>query len=293
MGRLLMKLPAVFWMRCKLLWGKAADAALPNILKSYKCKGCCMKKRIHAICLMSAFLFAGCSRFTCYDPQIYQEPTATEVFRNEEACSPNILQIGIEGNREGEQVFTISIEDYIENYNSFYRRNNVRDFFSPVSEWQYDRRETGIHSDHEMKFYYFQLDEKVYSLPTVAVYVPTNVDRIQEITVNFDQHSFTEYGFQLYKEMCCYTMKIFFPDLTDEERATICSEIISLGNQNILSSEEWYDKGAVPCVLFHADGIGVYPYFAVGDWDRFCVIPVTEDILSNFTQKGVKIYEIP
>lgn len=255
-----------------------------------------MKKKIlivNAICLMIAFLFAGCSRLPPYDPRISQEPTATEASLSTETVNPDILQISIEGNREDDLVFTINIEDYIEIYNSFYRENNVRDFFSPVSEWQCDHRETGIHSDHEMKFYYFQLDEKVYSLPTVAVYVPTNVDRIQEITINFDQHSFTEYGFQLYKEICCYTMKIFFPDLTDEERSMVCSEIISLGNRNVLSSEEWYDKGAIPCVLFHADGIGIYPYFAIGDWDRFCVIPVTEDILSNFTQKGVKIYEIP
>ena len=255
-----------------------------------------MKKKIllvNAICLMIAFLFAGCSRLPRYDPRMSQEPTATEASLSTETVNPDILQISIEGNREGELVFTINIEDYIEIYNSFYRENNVRDFFSPVSEWQCYHRETGIHSDHEMKFYYFQLDEKVYSLPTVAVYVPTNVDRIQEITINFDQHSFTEYGFQLYKEICCYTMKIFFPDLTDEERSTVCSEIISLGNRNVLSSEEWYGKGAIPCVLFHRDGIGIYPYFAIGDWDRFCVIPVTEDILSNFTQKGVKIHEIP
>ena len=169
-----------------------------------------MKKKIRierAICLIIAFLLAGCSRLPRYDPS--QEPTATEAALSTETVNPDILQISIEENREGELVFTINIEDYIEIYNSLYRENNVRDFFSPVSQWQCDHRDTGIHSDHEMKFYYFQLDEKVYSLPTVAVYVPTNVDRIQEITVNFDQHSFTEYGFQLYKEICCYTMKIF------------------------------------------------------------------------------------
>ena len=253
-----------------------------------------MKKKIRiesAICLIIAFLLAGCSHLHCYDTQISQE--TTEASLNTKTDNPDILQVRIEENRENEQVFTISIEDYIECFNSFYRENNDRDFFSPVSQWQCYHRDTGIHSDHEMKFYYFQLDEKVYSLPTVAVYVPTNADRIQEITVNFDEHSFTESGFQLYKEICRYTMNVFFPDLTDEERSTICSEIISLGSRDVLSSEEWYDTGTIPCVLFHRDGIGIYPYFAVGDWDRFCVIPVTEDIVSSFTQKGVEIYEIP
>lgn len=255
-----------------------------------------MKKKIldkTVICVIIALLFAGCSRLAYYDSKTSQEPTTSETSLNAEIAKPDILRIGIEENREGEQVFTIDIEDYIQRYNSFFRGDYGRDFFSPVSEWRCYRRDSGIHSDHEMKFYYFQLDEQVYSLPTVAVYVPTNADHIQEITINFDEHSFTESGFQLYKEICRYTMKVFFPDLTDEERSTICSQIFSLGNQNVLSSEEWYDTGAIPCVLFHRDGIGIYPYFAIGNWERFCVIPVTEDILSNFTQKGAEIHEIP
>lgn len=53
------------------------------------------------------------------------------------------------------------------------------------------------------------------------------------------------------------------------------------------------DVGSVPSVLFHKNGIGVYPYFAIGDWERFCIIPVTEELLTEFAQKGVELHEIP
>lgn len=92
--------------------------------------------------------------------------------------------------------------------------------------------------------------------------------------------------------MCYYTMKVFFPNLPDESILDLCSEIIAMGNQNVFSSDEWYDKDAVPFVLFHKDGIGVYPYFAIGDWEHFCIIPVTEEIIAEFEKKGAQIHEI-
>lgn len=45
-------------------------------------------------------------------------------------------------------------------------------------------------------------------------------------------------------------------------------------------------------MLFHKDGIGVYPYFAIGDWEHFCIIPVTEEIIAEFEKKGAQIHEI-
>lgn len=144
-----------------------------------------------------------------------------------------------------------------------------------------------------MNYFYFTPDEQVHTLPTVAVYIPTNDDCIQEVTVNFDEHSYTESGYHLFQEMCGYTMRVFFPDLPDDTVSAVCSEIISSGNQNVFSSDEWYDVGSVPSVLFHKNGIGVYPYFAIGDWERFCIIPVTEELLTDFDQKGVELHEIP
>ena len=92
--------------------------------------------------------------------------------------------------------------------------------------------------------------------------------------------------------MCFYTLKVFFPDLSDEKIVDLYKEANRLGNINVFSSENWYDTGAVPYALFYKDGIGVYPYFAIGDWQRLCIIPITQETLNEFEEKGVNIFEI-
>ena len=202
------------------------------------------------------------------------------------------LDIQVMENRKNELVFTISTSDYGESSNSYYKVDYCRSLLPPVSQWQCFTYDSAIHSEYETKCYSFTEDEHVYSLPTITVYVPTNDDYIQQITVNFDEHSFTQSGFEQYKEMCYYTMKVFFPDLSDARIMDLCAEIVALGNQNVFSSDEWFGKNAVPFALFYREGIGVYPYFAIGDWEHFCIIPVTEETVTEFGEKGVQIHEI-
>ena len=202
------------------------------------------------------------------------------------------LDIQVMENRKNELVFTISTSDYVESYNSYYKVDYCRSLLPPVSQWQCFIYDSAIHSEYETKCYSFTEDEHVYSMPTITVYVPTNDDYIQQITVNFDEHSFTQSGFEQYKEMCYYTMKVFFPDLSDARIMDLCAEIVALGNQNVFSSDEWFSKNAVPFALFYREGIGVYPYFAIGDWEHFCIIPVTEETVTEFGEKGAQIHEI-
>lgn len=200
----------------------------------------------------------------------------------------DVLDIEVIENRENELVFSISIDEFIGHFNEIYGS----DYLTPSSQWQCFPRDSGVHSEQAMDLYYFTKDEQVYSLPTITVYVPTNADYVQEITVNFDEHSYTEWGYEQYRKMCFCTCKVFLPDLSDEAILNLCTEAIALGDRNIFSSEEWYGPGIVPCALFCRDGIGIYPYFAIGDWERLCVIPIDLEIKENFEQKGVEIHEI-
>lgn len=43
---------------------------------------------------------------------------------------------------------------------------------------------------------------------------------------------------------------------------------------------------------YHKDGVGIYPYFAIGEWVHLCIIPVTQEIIDDYAQKGVEIREI-
>lgn len=257
--------------------------------------------RITAACALIGILLAGCSRLSVQNentPSLETVLPTENFYRLEteysiEYSEPNDESFEVVENRNGEFVFSIGIDDYIDCYNALFKKDNGGNFFTPSAQWRCYHRDSGIHSAYRMNYFYFTPDEQVHTLPTVAVYVPANADCIQEVTVNFDEHSYTESGYRLFQEMCGYTMRVFFPDLPDDTVSAVCSEIISLGNQNVFSSDEWYDVGSVPPVLFHKNSIGVYPYFAIGDWERFCIIPVTEELLTEFAQKGVELHEIP
>lgn len=216
----------------------------------------------------------------------------TEPAKTVPQVEPVLLDITVRENRNGELVFDISMDEYAESCNSFYEIDHGSPLFASASQWRCYSYDMGIHSDHETLCYYFSEDETVHSLPTITVYVPENGEGIQEITVNFDEHSYTEQTYELYEQMCFYTLKVFFPNFSDEAITDLCTEVVSLGSTGMFSSEEWYGYGAVPRVLFHKNGIGIYPYYAVGDWDHFCIIPVTSEVTAGFAQRGVLIYEI-
>ena len=84
----------------------------------------------------------------------------------------------------------------------------------------------------------------------------------------------------------------FFSDLTEAQASDLADRIISLGNENVFGSDAWFGSNAVPPGLFYRDGVGIYPYFAIGDWERFCIIPVTAERLQEFKEKGVVLYAL-
>lgn len=236
-------------------------------------------------------------RWSFYDPEgnlIESGPTEeTELL---EETQPQIeikdLDIAVMENRENELVFDVSIDDFIDSYNSFWNQDHDWTYLKPSSEWQWYLYDTAIHSSYETFYVYFTEDDQIYPQSTVSVYVPSNGNYIQEITINFDEHSYSESGYEQYKQICFYTLKVFFPDLSDDSIMDLCMEAITLGNENVFTSDEWYSSDSVPCALFYKDGIGVYPYFAIGDWEHFCIIPVAQETIDSYEQKGVEIYEI-
>lgn len=204
------------------------------------------------------------------------------------------FDISVLDNREDELVFNISIDDYIESYNGYYWKDKKSRYLLPSSNdnWRTQILDTSIHSKHETVYYNFTEDEKVWPLPTISVYVPANSDYIQEITLNFDDHSYTEAMYELYEGMCYYTLKVFFPDLSDDKIIQLYTTLNNLAYDNIVPHEQGYSSNSVPCALYHKDGIGLYPYFAVGECVHLCIIPVTEETINDFEKKGVEIYEI-
>lgn len=236
-------------------------------------------------------------RWSFYDPEgNLIESGPTEETEPLEETQPQMeikdLDIAVMENRENELVFDISIDDFIESYNSLYFRDKSREYLGPKSEWRMFTYDDAIHSDHETSLFEFTQDERIWSQPTITVYVPTNGDYIQKVTVNFDEHGYSESFYAEFEELCFYTLKAFFPDMDDDEIVALYEEANYLGNLNVFLKEDGYKKGCVPCVLYHKDGIGVYPYFAIGEWVHLCIVPVTDEMLDEYAAKGAEINEI-
>ena len=203
-----------------------------------------------------------------------------------------LLDTSLSPGHEDEVIFSATLDEFIACFNSRFERELGPNYFLPALDWNIRDYSVGIHSQYPVRQFRFSEDETVAALPTVTVYTPMEDHRIGLLTVNFDEHSYTEVGFQRYRQLCACVVKLFVPDFTDEAALKFCDQVISLGNQNVFESDAWYASGAVPAGLYYRGEIGVYPYFAIGDWQHFCVMPVTEQILKDFSEKGVMLYEV-
>lgn len=244
-------------------------------------------KRIKAFCCvlfaLVLLLCAGCGTSE-------ETESGAAVSKQETQIEP--LEIEVMENRESELVFSISIDDYIKSFNNYYELDHYDSYLAPKSQWRSRTDETGIHSAHETVLYNFTEDEEKWSLPTVTVYAPSNADYIQAITLDFDDHSYTDAMFELYEELCFCTLKVFFPDLADEKLSELITTLDNLAHENVVPNEQGYSSESVPCAIYYKDGVGLYPYFAIGERVHLCIIPVTEESLEEFEQKGVEVYEI-
>ena len=192
--------------------------------------------------------------------------------------------------REDERVFSISINDFIESYNGFYWEEQQACYLLPPDEWQYWEFERGIHSKYPTNRYQFSQNKEIWTLPTITVYTPKDSLSIQEITVNFDDHGYAPSLRNIYNNMCYYTLKVFFPDFPKDKIVELYTTLNRLSYEYF--TEIKYTSESIPSVLYYKDGIGLYPYFAVGEFMHLCIIPVTPAYLEELEKQGVQIYEI-
>ena len=149
------------------------------------------------------------------------------------------------------------------------------DYLLPASQWSRETYDNAIHSSHPTVYYEFSEDPQKWLL-----------------TLNFDDHGYTSEMMQYFQEICFYTFKVMFADLTDESIHELIRTLIEEAYEREIN--EWYSFGTIPGVLYvkQKDGIGVYPYFGTGQMLRLCVVPVTEKRLDLWRGHGTEIVGI-
>lgn len=198
--------------------------------------------------------------------------------------------------RENELTFSFSIDDFTEAYNGRYWTDHKKRYILPTSfdNWQVQTFGTGIHSPYRTKLFDYSENRQMLSLPTISFYVPEQGGFVEEVALVYDWHSNTVELYERYEEMCDYAVKTMFPDLSDEQAEALYKKVNEEGYDHAFSMDEWYGNGSepVPFSLYYSSGIGMYSHFAVGSRQRLCFIPVTEQTLEEFRQKGTKVYEV-
>jgi len=194
--------------------------------------------------------------------------------------------------REDELVFSVSIDNLIESFNGYYWKDHQANYLLPVAQWGLQILDRGIHSPYKTFQYHYTENADIWSLPTINVYVPSDDDHIQEVAINFDEHSYQPDMYEKYEEMCFYTLKVFFPELSDDQLTQLYTMSNEMAHEHMKPNDQGYYDQVVPYALFYKEGIGVYPYFAAGECLRLCIMPVTSEMISDYEKEGVIIHEI-
>lgn len=202
----------------------------------------------------------------------------------------SVQKIKAEDNKKDNLAFSISIEDFISGYNKYYCKDKGVHYLQSYSEWNASVQDFGKHKGDFC--YEFVEDREIWTLPTITVYTPKNQKAVREITINFDDHSYSDKMYEKYEELCFYTLKVFFPNRIREKIKQLYKNINELAYDNIFPNEKGFHSGNPPSDLYYYNQIGVYPYFAYGESVRLCIIPVTPQIIKNYEKKGTRIHSI-
>ena len=204
------------------------------------------------------------------------------------------LDVGMAAGDEGTLTFDITLDDFIASYNGYYWQEEGARYLLAASEWTQEQLERTVQSTEPATRYSYRVDEDTWTLPQLRVTVPEDSELVEEVTVCYDEHSFSSATYALFEEDCFYTLKTFFSDLDDAQLTEIVETVNQSAYDHTFLSSQQYRPGTaqLPVLLYHRDGIGVFGYFAVGAPVHFCIIPVDETLLADYAASGVDVREI-
>ena len=121
------------------------------------------------------------------------------------------------------------------------------------------------------------------------MYISKKSGDLLEVELNYNEHDYRESTWELHDEMCATALTILMPDLTPNDAMKLVVEVNELSEEHMAPRGEKYGRKTVPSVLICRNGIGVYPYFEEGSRSHFCVIPIDDEVITEFREKGTEI----
>ena len=186
--------------------------------------------------------------------------------------------------------FAIEIKDFIDAYNYCYYQDYGKKYIQSLVTWYSYKQDFG-RLKGDMCYEYTE-NKKILTLPTVAVYTIKHTKNIEAITVNFDDHSYTEKMYKKYEKLCFYCLKMLFPNMEKNKITSLYKKLNKKAYDHIFQTEKGFHSYNLPSDLYYRDGVGIYPYFAYGESVRMCIIPVDQKLIRSYRKKGVRLHRL-
>lgn len=207
-----------------------------------------------------------------------QNPNQT---RNESSAAAKVKT-----DQKGRIFFDLPIDAFISQYNSHCRKDGNSSLLPDAGHWSIYTSEQGIHSEDPVLSYTFSNEEAPDFYPTMQVNLSEDSGCVQEIAIYYDDHDYREGTYREFENMCIYSIRSLYPKADVRQLPEF---VKAVNNADIPAGRE-YEHGIIPSVLYHKDGIGIYPYRRGWASMYFCMIPVTKDRLQAFEGQGTKLY---
>ena len=173
---------------------------------------------------------------------------------------------------KGEETFGISPEDFIKSFNSFYKMDNAEAYLSDIDSWTMYATGPTLHNSNETMCYAYSEEPAVRSIPKLVLYADSFASGIYQISICYDDHSYSPETYELYRELVFYTLRTMFPDKTDKDIKERTETMLKAVDDSFTTDKE--SANIMPELTYSENGIGLYPYYVVGELMEVRIIPV-------------------
>lgn len=247
--------------------------------------------RITAVGLiLIAIMMLGACQKSSKPAEITNEKEMTG--QQEETGVIELTPVQVFRDEKNDLILNMTCDELIQRWNTVCRENDLDSSLPDDEEMESYVTDQSIHSDQKTRVYIYMPGDDEHFYPIMAIYTSEKDGRLIQINISYNEHDYRENTWKIHEEMCFTALRTLMPDLSIDTLEKLCHEVYEEAADNMFPHEQGYRHGAVPAVLFHHRGIGVYPYFASGSRDFFCMIPVDEKSLSEFADSGTRVQEI-
>lgn len=202
---------------------------------------------------------------------------------------PDYSSLAME-NPDGETVFGISSEAFIESYNRIYSERNGEDYLTAIGPENWDSCDSlSLRFGYPSTRQRFTEDKSVHTNPTVSVYESAEGE-IYEVRMTFDDHGFREALYEKFGEMCRCLFLTACPEMAESEAESLFLDLYSSAGDDFFGDRLNYgdpERPVLTLVRLYGN-VGFYSFYGAGNIE-ICMIPMTGKATGRLVSEGTNV----